>query len=191
MVYYVTFFSFLAAPWTFRDVNDLHALLKRVDVQTELRVTPAQYLAGRDSEQRRKMRAELDQQYFSLTSAEREERLHRIWLDEIQAINDAFSPEQQKRLQQLRLQWQSLSPGLPEVLDREITLTAEQRREIQKREAGLREELMEMMWNFHRHSQQELSRSMTPAQRAFWLKLIGEDFMFEGPPGLTALGTLK
>lgn len=176
---------------SFRDVKDLLILLKRDDVQTELGMTSAQAQAGRETERRRKMRKEHNRLFPTLTLAERERGLHRILLDEYTSINESLSPDQQQRLQELLVQYQALSHGTPELLESVVDLTAEQKAEIKKREAAQREQLSEMMWTFHRHSQRELSQLMTPEQRGVWRKTVGEQFEFEEARGLSILGTLR
>lgn len=181
----------------------LSFLLSRPDVQKELKLTEAQKKSLQTRLQSFGPRQrEQSNQASPRTSGGQGQRAQQPNVRDIdKVIRDILTPAQQKRLEELQLQW--VGPGAllwPDVAQK-VGLTNQQTQKIREAEQANmqkrwevfqrarttnqaeREKLFQQMELLRRDLNNKILALLTPAQKQKWQSLLGKPFTFNPPRG--------
>ncbi|MCL6623419.1 MAG: hypothetical protein K6T17_02225 [Fimbriimonadales bacterium] len=170
-------------------------ILFRNDVQKELKLTEAQKKSLQTLFQ--SMSAPRQGSPRSQPGQGQRERGPRLNFEEMQkAIKDILTPAQEKRLEELTLQWMGPSALLLPDVAKKVGLTAQQQQKIREleqaqsqkaREAFQRarnsSKLLQQWEKLHKELDTKILALLTPAQKQKWQSLQGKPFTFNPPRG--------
>lgn len=164
------------------DLRDENLLVHRADVRKELELVDDQIVAFQQGlEADRKKARESEKQLDALPLVERGQKalqtLHKLQERKRKLLQEVLLPHQSQRLTELRRRYQALDDPI-RTFDKALDLTEEQVARMRATETELHADLLEKLRSFHTRSQREILEVLTPAQRAQWQELSGEDFEF-------------
>jgi Spy/CpxP family protein refolding chaperone len=180
----------------FGGFGGLADVLRREDVRKELELLEDQL---QKLEKLAESRREKVRQAFSgAEGSSREERfqkmrqqLQKLQQETDREIGEVLLPHQMKRLRQLALQLRLRGGAQALLNDRtteELGLSAEQKENLQKKAAEVEEQLRKKYAELRKQAQDEILRSLTPAQQAKWKELVGDPFEFQRTEPARAAG---
>jgi Spy/CpxP family protein refolding chaperone len=166
-------------------------LLRRPEVQTELKITDEQKPKIETMlEQLREERQGLFQDLRDASAEERQKIMDKMYADESKRVNAILNPDQQKRFRQISLQQEGPTAAARADVADELKLTDEQKKKVrellvaqQEKQRELREAaggdfqaIREKMEALRKETNDKVTALLTDEQKNKWKEMVGTPF---------------